>query len=204
MDLFLKFDDGFKYYGYGVLRGLIQDESNPLWSSKYFPRVVECNLTIKQSDKEMASSSYTFNCGLPANVFNEKIFLVLWAWFIIVLILNTFGLVKWLIKILRRRQTMKKYLSFATRANNPRKYLLRSFIEDYVNIDGFFLLQMIDANLNHLYTRRVIECLWKTYSGTNPLADNGFHTPSAKENEAKKNNFNDTNSFTPNVVPSSR
>jgi hypothetical protein len=206
MNLFLKFDSGFVLYGWRVINALVQDnvaDMNALWESKYFPRAVTCKLKVRQQDE--IYPEFSFNCGLPANVFNEKIFMVLWTWFTIVLVFNLYGLFKWFHRLVQRKRILVDYMGCILQSNafNSQNALVDSFLDDYVSIDGFFAFEMIRVNTGNVCTRRLVECLWKTYSDSCTANLDNFQTPKNSDSKTKKGDYNDDRSPTPNVVPTS-
>lgn len=82
MNWFLQTDD-YTFYGYGVMSDLIQGK--PWENSGNFPRVSLCDLTIRRLANE---HRYTVQCVLVLNIFTEKIFVLLWLWFTVLVILN--------------------------------------------------------------------------------------------------------------------
>ena len=57
-----------------------------------FPRVAYCQIIINQVG---VSTSHTAQCALPLNMLNEKIFLCIWFWLIILLFVLLIHCIKW-------------------------------------------------------------------------------------------------------------
>lgn len=85
--------DAFEYFTgkdlYGF-RGYRTDDTaielnNPM--DHIFPKLTSCVIEV-QSDQGSATNSHPFLCVLTLNVFNDKFYLVLWAWFLILMVLT--------------------------------------------------------------------------------------------------------------------
>jgi len=61
-----------------------------------FPRVSMCDFKIRQSTNV---HSYTVQCVLPVNMFNEKIFTVVWFWLFFMAVVTLVGLLRWLCQL---------------------------------------------------------------------------------------------------------
>ena len=178
----IELDFGFDYINRIFIK---QDQTYAdLWYSTYFPRIVYCNIETRDLKNKQ---SITFPCSLPINIYNEKIFVFFWFWFLLVAILNIFSLLKWLLLIVRRNKIVKQYLNLNysstneskgknTNCNNNSSFsryesnesrLISLFIKNYLQLDGFLVLLIIKANLNDIYFKRLIDSLWKMYSISN-------------------------------------
>jgi len=64
--------------------------------SERFPRVTLCDFQILQLDNVQ---KYTVQCVLPINLFNEKIFLLIWFWLVFVAVATFVNLLHWTAKL---------------------------------------------------------------------------------------------------------
>lgn len=110
-------------------------------TSQYFPRHVICELKIRAD--AYAIHKYKFQCGLPANVFNEVVFLIIWFWLLILIVFNAFSLLKWTIWILRRRFLIKDILTWPFQENDEVRRYVRSFVDNYLTTEGFLVIMLI-------------------------------------------------------------
>ncbi|KAE9546736.1 hypothetical protein FO519_010052, partial [Halicephalobus sp. NKZ332] len=87
-------------------------------SSGLFPRVTLCDMQIL---KFGTAVNYTMECVLPLNMMNEKIFVFLYFWMIILFFLNLLSLYMWCSRIMTRKSFFKQLLhSFAANDSNWR------------------------------------------------------------------------------------
>ncbi|ESN94877.1 hypothetical protein HELRODRAFT_193752 [Helobdella robusta] len=61
-----------------------------------FPKVTMCDVKVRWL---AVVNTYSVQCALPNNLFNEKIFLILWFWMVFVAALNIASLIRWVLKI---------------------------------------------------------------------------------------------------------
>lgn len=109
--------------------------------SQYFPRHVLCKLSIRADPHEI--HKYTFQCGLPANVFNEMVFLALWFWLAVLVVINLFSLLSWLLVLMRRRSMIREILTWPFRYNYLIDKFVDSFVYDYLSSEGFLIMMLI-------------------------------------------------------------
>ena len=79
-------------------------------TAQYFPRQVLCQLEMRADVKQI--HTYVFQCGLPANIFNEIVFLALWFWLVLIVLVNALSLVKWTYRFMIRRCMIKEIITW--------------------------------------------------------------------------------------------
>uniref|UniRef100_A0A914MP03 Innexin n=1 Tax=Meloidogyne incognita TaxID=6306 RepID=A0A914MP03_MELIC len=89
MNKFLE-TDRYQWYGISVIQDLMR--GIPWQASGYFPRVSLCDFTVRQ----MANiQKYSVQCVLVINIFTEKIFILLWFWYGILLVATSISFIYW-------------------------------------------------------------------------------------------------------------
>ena len=101
------------------------------------------------------------------NVFNEKIFTIIWFWLVFVTIMNLKSV---LLTIVRSnfRQVNYSYIAnylnlYSKKERFKRQVLVKRFIFDYLSADGVLILRLISENISDLLTSEVINELWNEY-----------------------------------------
>ena len=101
------------------------------------------------------------------NVFNEKIFTIIWFW-LVFLTLNNLKSV--LLTIIRMNfpqfnyHYVANYLDlYSKRERFKRHGLAKRFIYDYLSADGILILRLLSENISDLLTSEVINELWNEY-----------------------------------------
>ena len=144
--------------------------------SKRFPRVTLCDFHIREVG---ITHRYTVQCVLPINLFNEKIFLILWFWILLLAAFNIGDFISWLARIIRvgsRSAYVRRKLAMNQAANEPlddlttspqrqlnEKKIRKAFVRDYLQEDGCFALRLLARNGQDIIVGKVIDNLYKHY-----------------------------------------
>ena len=101
------------------------------------------------------------------NVFNEKIFTIIWFWLLVLTITNLKSV---LLTIIRSHFHNFDYVYIANYLNLysdkecfKRRLLVKRFISDYLSTDGVLILRLISENISDLLTSEVVNELWNDY-----------------------------------------
>ncbi|KAL3071173.1 hypothetical protein niasHT_038443 [Heterodera trifolii] len=93
--------DKLPNWGWTMLNSFLTHGSS--WEqSGHFPRVTLCDLKIRQPNERF--HEFTVQCVLVANFLNEKIFLMLYFWFILMAFVSLLSLAEWCWTLLFRSQ----------------------------------------------------------------------------------------------------
>lgn len=157
LDAFLGMD--FGGYGFEIL-SFFRDHGE--WKeTPRFPRVTLCDFKIRQLRN---IQQFTVQCVLPINLFNEKIFAIVWFWLFLVSVLTFFNLASWLYYLLfqhNKELFVRKYLRACNEIQSGfDKKLSRRFANDYLREDGCFLLRIIGKNSTDIILSDLIRLLW--------------------------------------------
>ncbi|XP_017851178.2 innexin inx5 [Drosophila busckii] len=120
-------------------------------SSRVFPKIAKCEV-LKYGASGTASIMDNL-CILPLNILNEKIFVCLWCWFLLMAIMSGLNLLCRLIMIASRtlRELMiRSQLRFMTK-----QHVQRVFRE--LTIGDWFLLMKVSVNVNPMLFRDLME-----------------------------------------------
>ena len=157
----------YSTFGVDLLGRLVSDDDWTQDNYVAFPRVTLCDLNVRGQDLGNVQT-YTVQCVLPINLYNEKIYMFLWFWMVGVAVASVVSFVVWSLRavLLRDRLSfVSNHLSAggrlpaSGRAADDR-ILVRKFVVDYVRPDGAFLLRLIAHNTNHIATTDVVCALW--------------------------------------------
>jgi len=189
---------GFSLIGIQAIQHWINHED--MEAVERFPRITMCKFTIRTLGDNI--QPYDVQCLLPINIYNEKIFLLIWFWLAFVAAASIYGLIKWLY-----------YFSSSARTNFVRRFLkandipyytsstsssttgigssndhhnqapikrLEEFVNSYCRQDGLLLLRIVKKNTNNVIAGEVICALWDNWKvmpqirfNASPESDNG-------------------------------
>lgn len=153
----------YSMWGIGILRDLINGRQ---WeTSGHFPRVTLCDFEVRRLGN---LHRWTVQCVLMINMVNEKIYLVLWWWFLFVLIVTVLNFLYWLtISLVPSYGTnfVTKYLRFKGLLNRHMSPLeerkVDRFTRHVLRRDGVTVLRLLSDNAGDVVTCKVIAYLWK-------------------------------------------
>jgi len=135
-----------------------------------------CDFKIRQNTNV---HRYTVQCVLPINIFNEKIFTIVWFWLLIVGVISVVGLLGWLCQLTRwpaqyryvRRQlagaaALSSAVDVASSAPTElgSKTDMLRFADVYLRRDGLFILRLVAKNAGDLVSAELLAGLWNAYS----------------------------------------
>lgn len=151
--------DGYSDFGYQAFKDLVLGKD---WQhSPVFPRITLCQFEIRRLGQNI--HKYTVQCLLSVNLFNEKVYMIVWWWLIFVIFMSVLGLILWLATTTApssQKAYVNKYLKIMNRQPSGRD--LEDFV-DYLRLDGVFTLRQIAKNTNDAVAGEVIACLWDKY-----------------------------------------
>jgi hypothetical protein len=164
-DFLLQFNSPNNYYMFGprMFAKYTSQNTNEsqILTSMYWPVHILCTIKTRGDHKNFVDNQ--FHCNLPANVFNEKVFLILWCWFVVLVALNVYSLLEWTFKLMFRRTIVANMLEWPFRPNHSSHGLINSFVHDYLSSEGFLMLMLIKSNAKDWHCRSLIKELWTLY-----------------------------------------
>lgn len=161
LDRFLAID----YYFYGIHMAVKLFKGEEDWSATdRFPRVTLCNFNIRHMGR---LHSYVVQCVLAINLFNEKIFLFIWYWFVYIAIITFYTAVKWAVTSMfwpwQITYVWQKLRVSETTLHRD-SVILEKFTRSYLRRDGIFILRLIEMNVGQSIATDVIHALWTNYN----------------------------------------
>jgi len=101
------------------------------------------------------------------NVFNEKIFTMIWYWLVFLTLANLQSVILTIIRNQFRHFNyayITNYLNLNTKHERfKRNVLVKRFVYDYLSADGILILRLISENISDLITSEVVNELWNEY-----------------------------------------
>ena len=176
LDSFLSTE--FHMYGVRVIQGMITKENWP--AARIFPRTTMCDFTVRALGN---SHRHTVQCVLSINFFNEKIYVIIWFWLVLLCFLTALSLLVWLARTVFRVDQLrfiKRHLHSMDKlrerggGRSQDKKLIRRFVVEYLRQDGVLVLRLVNANVNSLVVAEFIAELWEHFL-TNPRMIHSKH-----------------------------
>jgi hypothetical protein len=151
----------YHLYGAFIVERLLVGQD---WDqSERFPRVTLCEFEIRHQSR---LHNYVVQCALTINLFNEKIFLFVWFWFVGLALVTFVNFFQWLFRALywpgQVQYVRKQLRAFDTTQREPG--ILAKFTENYLRRDGMFIVRLIGMNMGEVVAGEVLCGLWNNYS----------------------------------------
>ena len=158
LDNFLGID--YHLYGVHIIARMLKGVD---WTEmERFPRVTLCNFDIRHQARV---HNYVVQCALTINLFNEKIFIIIWFWYVFIAIMTFVSAVQWLCRALywpAQVQYVKRKLRAFEVTHRP-KASLRKFVQYYLRRDGLFIIRLMSQNISELVAAEALAGLWENY-----------------------------------------
>ncbi|CAF1597812.1 unnamed protein product, partial [Didymodactylos carnosus] len=116
---------------------------------------------------------YTIQCVLPVNMLNEKIFIILWFWFVYVILDNIIEFLIIIKQIIDKRGKLQ-YIKRLCNINNGRtdissdnndieQRIIQKFTFNYLMGDGFFIIRLLSKNVSEMVAADVVANIFKNF-----------------------------------------
>ncbi|CAD5126051.1 unnamed protein product [Dimorphilus gyrociliatus] len=157
---------GTSYGIYGI-RAIYEFRSLTTPSNPTFPRVTMCDFRTRRLGNV---HRYTVQCCLPINMYNEKVYVFLWFWFLFVALLTTLNLLLWIVRSLwygGKVNYIFNHLSKDDREsleNTGNSKRLQKFVTRYLRSDGVFLIRLINHNMSKRTTDEITSMLFNLWT----------------------------------------
>ncbi|EGT37620.1 hypothetical protein CAEBREN_03310 [Caenorhabditis brenneri] len=178
MNQFLE-TDKYKWYGFGALVDLLNGTT---WEqSGMFPRVSLCDFDVRVMGN---MQQHTIQCVLVINIFNEKIFILLWFWYLALLVFTLGSFLYWLIVSLwghLNRRFIIRHLEMSDitfDSSEEETYeKVRRFIDNYLKSDGVFVIRMMTLQSGVIFGTDLVQELWTNFHGSQPQLNRSNSAP---------------------------
>ena len=156
-------------------------------ANHYFPKVTHCDFKIRELGNDHL---YTVQCILSINIFTEKIYIILWFWFVILTVLTVIDLILFLFRnglSSQRNRYVKKHVEIFSKLNKEEHgAILAKFSNKFLKPDVVLVLKIIATNVNGIVVSELIKDLWDSYYKKNaiaPLKPSDQQNPNNYDNE---------------------
>jgi len=166
---------GFLKHGIELVRRLMAD--GEWWASPRFPLQTLCQV---RAAIQGGLRTYTCQCVLPINVFNEKIFSIVWFYMAFLLPLNVLSLIFWVWRSFRcNRLAYIRLCLWRTRLVSMAEVgrLARKISGQYLGWDGVFVLRLIEHNHGSIMATLIVSRLWEFYANQMKMQEEGNSGP---------------------------
>jgi len=153
------------WYGLQVIRDLINGIE---WgASGFFPRVSLCDFTVRQVAN---IQRYSVQCVLVINIFNEKIFILMWFWYMFLMLATVLSFAYWFLLMMLPfcgRSFVSQHLELSELPFDSKrdKKTVDKFVDHYLRTDGIFVLRMVSMHAGIIFGTDLVTNLWAKFNG---------------------------------------
>ncbi|CAD5224488.1 unnamed protein product [Bursaphelenchus okinawaensis] len=184
MNKFLE-TDKYTWYGFEVISDLVRGIN---WErSGFFPRVSICDFDVRSVAQ---IQKYSVQCVLVINIFNEKIFILLWFWYTLLTFVTIGSFVYWFFVVAfpcfgrwyvatNLELNQQEEIDVKRHQKNVKK-----FVNEYLKQDGVFVLRMVSMHAGIIFGTELVMNLYKIFLGY----QNQYRPLPKPENHYESNN----------------
>uniref|UniRef100_A0A7E4V9U2 Innexin n=1 Tax=Panagrellus redivivus TaxID=6233 RepID=A0A7E4V9U2_PANRE len=170
----------YTFWGIGILTDVLSDRT---WKeSGHFPRVTYCDF-MRRDDTSGRPMDAIVQCVLMINMFNEKIYILIWFWFVILSMLNIINFIFWAVTsnlFAYRNGFVEDRLSFCRVSYHPAS--IRSFTESYLPPDAITALRLIRTNAGNRVAAQIVKIMYENWKHQEYLKQPKLSKPNDKLN----------------------
>jgi len=148
------------YWGAEILSTIVSGKD---WSDNgHFPRVTMCDFEVRQLGN---LHRWSVQCVLMINMLNEKIYLFLWWWFLMVTIITILNFIYWLVasSVGAFRKEFIEHMLNAQEiyiTSTEDRVLFDRFVNHVIRSDGVVVLRLLARNADARASSGVVAALW--------------------------------------------
>ena len=160
MDGFLGTD--FHFYGFHAMKALLGEEQWP--GSDRFPIFTICDYKVRQMGQNIHRN--TVQCVLSINFFNDKLYLALWFWFVLVTFFTALNLLVWFCRIVvpsDGARYIRRHLKALRKVDIDEKKSISRFVRNYLKADGVLIVRLIQLNCSEIVASELTCALYDYY-----------------------------------------
>lgn len=161
----------YTYWGFGLLSDWFSGKD---WrQSGQFPRVTFCDVQIRQPQSNRPPINYSLQCLLKMNMYNEKMFLLIWFGLIALALFSGVNFLLWLHRISMtssaRSFILDQLIAFypsvdrLNAAEASDQFVLHKFVRHFLGRDCFLLLRLIALNCSPRLSAQIVGHVWELY-----------------------------------------
>uniref|UniRef100_A0A7E4VB15 Innexin n=2 Tax=Panagrellus redivivus TaxID=6233 RepID=A0A7E4VB15_PANRE len=154
-------DASSPFWGATLIKDLYK--GNDWRTNGFFPRVTFCDLKTRDIGQHRP---HTIQCVLMLNMFIEKMYIFLWAWFLICAIFTVINLIFWAIRVFNgnRQRTLINDALQQSGLKTEEVEDIDRFIRDSLSNDGIVILRLIDSNLGYINMAEICRQLYENFT----------------------------------------
>ncbi|GMR54139.1 hypothetical protein PMAYCL1PPCAC_24334 [Pristionchus mayeri] len=129
--------------------------------SAQFPRVTFCDAEVREMGGQI--HTWTVQCVLMVNMFNEKIFFGIWWALIVVFVLTALNILDWIFFLLNRSEQKRVIMALIEKDQKTSKSMEDAFVTYVMRRSGASFVRLLSFSVSHFEMEDVVRPLWEDY-----------------------------------------
>lgn len=182
----------YHYLGFEILQRMAT--GHDMIANHYFPKVSHCDFKVRELGND---HQYTVQCVLTINIFVEKIYIIIWFWFVILTCVTFFDLLSFVFRncfSFNRHSYVEKHILVFSKINSKnQKKILRDFVSKYLRPDVILVFRILSNNVNAMVVSELVKTMWDSFSNNYKLEKINVqkHSKDYKSEEDETENISD-------------
>lgn len=136
--------------------------------SIHFPKISYCDLNLRVLGNV---HTHTVQCLLTINTLNERIFIFLWFWCILVATGALINFIYWVITYISYSCTLRIFRNYLHTSDSE---IVKKFLFQYLRCDGILILRFINTHTDKTVVSELITKLFNDYADEEPEISNYY------------------------------
>ncbi|GMT28901.1 hypothetical protein PFISCL1PPCAC_20198 [Pristionchus fissidentatus] len=115
--------------------------------SAQFPRVTYCDAEVREMGGQV--HTWTVQCVLMVNMFNEKIFFVIWWSLIIVFVLSALNIIDWIVFLMSASEQKRIIMALVDHDRKTSKSMEDAFVNHVMRKSGASFVRLLSFSVSH-------------------------------------------------------
>ena len=159
------FKTNFVSYGIEFFQSVWHD-GNQFFITKEFPILTLCDFFVHMPLNKQYEN--TIQCLLPVNILIERLYFLIWAWYVILFFLTIFNIISWCLEFVSfsKKGLVEKYLNISEKLSGNKTSEdengknINKFISSYLKNDGILLILLVKSVCGDIIFMEVLRILW--------------------------------------------
>lgn len=157
----------YHFLGFEILKRMALGQD--MIANHYFPKVSHCDFKVRELGND---HQYTVQCVLTINIFVEKIYIIIWFWFVILSFITLFDMFAFIyrncIPFVRHNYVMKHLLVF-NRLPEGHKKTFKDFTANHLKPDVVLVMRILSNNVNSMVVSELVKTMWESFLSNHKL-----------------------------------
>lgn len=167
--------ENYHWFGFEILQRMALGKD--MIANHYFPKVSHCDFKVRELGND---HQYTVQCVLTINIFVEKVYVIIWFWFVLLTIVTLVDLFSFIYRnffAFNRNAYVKKHLLVFSSLSTKEQTVFKDFTTKHLKPDVVFVFRLLANNVNAMVVSELVKVMWESFAGNYKLEKVNVHKP---------------------------